>query len=85
MDEDIRANGWGMKKTSEVSDSQEMLKIFQDFYSLTGRLPLSNSLLVVPDGDALPEEKLNMRHLYNLFKNTILIGASPIKLYRYFN
>ena len=70
MDEDIRANGWGIKKISEVSDSQEMLKIFQDFYSLTGRLPLSNSLLVVPDGDAPPEEKLNMRHLYDLFKNT---------------
>ena len=47
MDEDIRANGWGIEKISEVSDSQEMLKIFQDFYSLTGRLPLSNSLLVV--------------------------------------
>ena len=70
MDEDIRANGWGIEKISEVSDSQEMLKIFQDFYSLTGRLPLSNSLLVVPDGDAPPEEKLNMRHLYDLFKNT---------------
>ena len=47
-----------------------MLKIFQDFYSLTGRLLHSNSLLVVPDGDAPPEEKLNMRHLYDLFKNT---------------
>ena len=44
-----------------------MLKIFQDFYSLTGRLPLSNSQLVVPDEDAPPEEKLNMRHFYNLF------------------
>ena len=58
MDEDIRANGWGIKKISEVSDSQKMFKIFQDFYSLTGRFPLSNSLLVVPDGDAPPEEKL---------------------------
>ena len=65
-----RTNGLGIEKISEVSDSQEMLKIFQDFYSLTGRLPLSNSLLVVPDGDAPPEEKLNMRHLYDLFKNT---------------
>ena len=54
-EEDIRANGWRIEKISEVSDSQEMLKIFQDFYSLTGRLPLSNSLLVVPDGDAPPE------------------------------
>ena len=70
MDEDIAANGWGIKKISEVTDSEEMLKIFQDFYSLTGRLPLSNSLLVVPDGDAPPDEKLNMKQLYDLFKNT---------------
>ena len=66
MDEDIAANGWGIKKISEVTDTEEMLKIFQDFYSLTGRLPLSNSLLAVPDGD----EKLNMKQLYDLFKNT---------------
>ena len=47
-----------------------MLKIFQDFYSLTGCLLLSNSLLVMPDGDAPPEEKLNMTHSNDLFKNT---------------
>ena len=45
MDEDIAANGWGIEEISEVTDSQEILKIFQDFYSLTDRL--SNSLLVV--------------------------------------
>ena len=46
------------------------MKIFQDFYTLTGRLPLSNDLLVVPDGDAPPgENKLNMKQLYKLFKN----------------
>ena len=44
--------------------------MIQEFYSITDRLPLSNSLLVVPDGDAPLEEKLNMRHLYDLFKNT---------------
>ena len=59
-----------MREISKVSDAQEVLQIFQDFYSITGRLPLSNSLLVVPDGDAPPEEKLNMRHFYDLFKNT---------------
>ena len=78
MDEDIRANGWGIEKINEVSDSQEMLKIFQDFYSLTRRLPLSNSLLVVPDGDAPPEEKLNMRHLYDLLKDTNSHGIVPL-------
>ena len=70
LDEDIRANGWGIKKISEIQDSEEIFKIFQDFYSSTGRLPLSNTLLVVPDGDAPPEEKLNMKHLYEMFKNT---------------
>ena len=70
LDEDIRANVWGIKKISEVSDAQGHLQIFQDFYSLNGRLPLSNSLIVVPDGDAPPEDKLNMKNLYDLFKNT---------------
>ena len=49
MNEDIKATGWGVKKVTEVQDSQELMKIFQDFYSLTRRLPLSNGLLVVPD------------------------------------
>ena len=70
LDEHIRANGWGIKKISEIQDSEDVLKIFQDFYSLTRRLPLSNSLLVVQDGDALPEGKLNIKHLYEMFKNT---------------
>ena len=70
LDEDIRVNSWGIKKISEVSDAQELLQIFQDFYSLNGRLPLSNSLIVVPDGDAPPEDKPNMKNLYDLFKNT---------------
>ena len=38
LDEDIRANGWRIKKISEIQDSEEVLKIFQDFYSLTRRL-----------------------------------------------
>ena len=63
MDDDIRANGKGIKKISEVSDAQELMKIFQNFYTLTGRLPLSNGLLDVPDEDAPPGEKLNMKHL----------------------
>ena len=60
----------GELKISEVTDSEEMMKIFQDFHSMIGRLPLSNSLLIVPNGDAPPDEKLNMKQLYDLFKNT---------------
>ena len=70
MSDDIEANGWGIKKITEVEDNYELFKIFQDFYTITGRLPLSNSLLVVPDGDAPPDEKVNTRQLYDLYKNT---------------
>ena len=71
MNDDIRANGWGIKNITDVSDSEELMNIFQNFYSLTGRLPLSNGLLIVPDGDAPPgEDKINLKQLYNLFKHT---------------
>ena len=80
MNEDIVANGWGVKKISEVTDLEEMLKIFQDFYSMTGRLPLSNSLLVVPDRDAPPDEKRNMKQLYDLFKNIDSHGIVSLPL-----
>ena len=87
LDEDIRGNGWEKKKISEVSDAQEFLQIFQDFYSLNGKLPLSNSLIVVPDGDAPPEDKLNMKNLYDLFKNTNshgLVSFPFLGLFQYY-
>ena len=71
IDEDIKINGWGIQKVSEVKDSMKLLNIFQDFYTATGRLPTFNGLLVVPDGEAPPgENKINMKQLYDLFKNT---------------
>ena len=38
----------------------------QLFYYLNGRLPLTNGLLIVPDG----EEKINLKNLYEMFKDT---------------
>ena len=71
IDEDIKINGWGIQKVSEVKDSMKLLNIFQDFYTATGRLPTFNGLLVGPDGEAPPgENKINMKQLYDLFKNT---------------
>ena len=68
---DIRGNGWGTKKVTEVKNAEELMNIFQNFYSLTGLLPLSNGLLVLPDGEPAPEEnKINMKQLFDLFKNT---------------
>ena len=40
-----------------------LLNIFQDFYNATGRLPTFNELLIVPNGDAQPGEKVNMKQL----------------------
>ena len=63
--------GGQLKNISEVKDSMRMLSLFQDFYTATRRLPTFNGLLVVPDGDApLGKNKINMKQLYDLFKNT---------------
>ena len=54
-----------------MQDSMRMSNLFQDFYTATGRLPTFNGLLLVPDGDVQPREnKVNMKQLYDLFKNT---------------
>ena len=75
IDEDIKINGWGLQKVSEVKDSMKLLNIFQDFYTATGRLSTFNSLLVVPDGEAPPgENEINMKQLYDLFKIRIMTG-----------
>ena len=60
----------GESQVTEVQDAQELMKVFQDFCTLTGRLPLSNSLLVVPDGDVPSGEKINIKQLYDLFKDS---------------
>ena len=50
-----------LKKIAEVNNGEDFIVIFQNFYQLTGCLPLSNGLLVVPDGDAPPgEDRVNM-------------------------
>ena len=82
IEEDMKANGWGtVKKISEVNDSFRMLNLFQDFYASTGRLPAFNRLLVVPDGDASENSnKINMKSLYDLFKNTKSHGLVSLPL-----
>ena len=59
LDKDIKANGWETKPITDVSDAEDFMNIFQTFYQLIGRLPLSNGLLVIPDGDPpLGEERV---------------------------
>ena len=49
----------------------ELLSNVQLFYYNTGRFPLSNEPLIVPDGD-MPygEDKINMKNLYGMFQHT---------------
>ena len=56
MDNDIKANEWAIKKITDLNDAEDFMTIFQTFYQITGRLPLSNGLLIIPDGDAPPGE-----------------------------
>ena len=43
----------------------------QLFYYLNGRLPLTNRLLIVSDGEVPGgEEKINLKNLYETFKDT---------------
>ena len=71
MDEDIRSKGWGVKILLKNENSYELLSIFQMFYYQNGRLPLTNGLLFVPDGD-VPEgrDKINLKHLNEMLRNT---------------
>ena len=61
----------GIKRIIDVKDAEDFVNIFQTFYQLTGCLPLSNGLLVIPDGDPPPGEKrVNMKSLYDMFKHS---------------
>ena len=69
MDNDIKANGWGLKKITDVNSAEDFMTIFQAFYQLTGHLSLSNGLLVIPVGDPPPAED-NMKSMYEIFRHT---------------
>ena len=86
IEEDIKINGWGaVENTKTIKDATRLLNIFQDFYTATGRLSTFNELLIVPDGDAQPEEKINMKQLYDLFKNTGSHGLVSLSFYFIFS
>ena len=60
IEEDIKINGWGtVENVTTIKNYMRLLNIFQDFYTTTGRLPSFNELLIVPDSEAQPEEKIN--------------------------
>ena len=70
MDNNIKANRWGIKEITDANNAEDFKTIFQTFYQLADRLPLSNGLLVIPDGDPPPEEdRVNIKSLYEMFRH----------------
>ena len=64
----------------EIDNSLELFSIFQSFYYNTGRLPLTNGLLIVPDGDVREgEEKINLKNLSEMFRFTSSHGLVYIQ------
>ena len=62
LDDDLKANGYGAKPLLEIENAYELLNTFQMFYYFNGRLPLTNSLLIAPDGETLEgTEKINLK------------------------
>ena len=57
LDDDIKANGWGVESVVDIQNSFELLCIFQDFYYLNCCLLLTYGLLPVLDGETSPGAK----------------------------
>ena len=71
LDQDIKSNGWGVKNVLGIENALDLLAIFQPFYHNTGRFPLTNTFLIVPDGETPNgEEIINMKNLYKTFRHT---------------
>ena len=89
--EHLKISRWGaVENIRTIKHSMRLLNIFQDFYTATGRLSTFNELLIVPDSDAAdPSQKINLKHLYDLFKNTNSHGVVSVPflglLFHYFH
>ena len=71
LDNGLKVHGWGVKSVVEIEDSVAVLCIFQMFYYCNKRLPLTNGLLVIPDGETPScSEKISLKFLYEMFKDT---------------
>ena len=71
LDDDIKTNGRGVINLLEIDNAFELLSNLQLFYHNNGRLPLTNGLLIVPDGEVPEgEEKINLNNLYEMFQST---------------
>ena len=71
LDDHLKSDGWGVQSIAEIENSIEHLCVFQMFYYFNARLPLTNGLLLVSDGETPEEsEKISLKSLYEMLKDT---------------
>ena len=72
----------------EIQNAFDLLRIFQMYYHFNDRLPLTNKLLVVPDGETPDGSiKSSIKDLYDMFKVQNSMALSPSSfgvLWKYF-
>ena len=70
----------GVKSVVEIEDCIELLRLFQLFYYLNGRLPLTNGLLPIPDVETPNgSEKTSLKTLYEMFKDANSHGLVSVQ------
>ena len=81
LDDGIKNNGWGfINNILEMDNPVELLSAFQLFYHKNSRLPLTNGLIVVPDGDVPEgEQKINFKNLYKMSRYTKFHGLVSVQ------
>ena len=82
LNDDIKTNGWEIISLLEIDNTSELLSTFQLFYHNNERLPLTNGLLIVPDGEVPEgEEKINLKNLYEMFWYTNSHGLVSMQFF----
>ena len=81
LDNDIKTNGWGVIYLLEIDNTLELLSTFQLFYYNNDRLPLTNGLIIVLNGEVPKgKEKMNLKNLYEMFRYTKSHGLGSIQI-----
>ena len=71
LDDNIKANWWGITSIVNIQNYVELLQCFEIFYYFDGCLLLTNGLLKVPDSKKPSgAEKISLERLYELYRGT---------------
>ena len=78
---DIKANGGGLLPIEQYPDLVELLKAFDLFYYVNGRLLFTTGLLTIPDGyvpNFVKDQKISIKDFYERFRCTTSHGLVSV-------